>query len=281
MRFTRLLLTIPFFAAAAYAQTIPALSEVPACAPAADRTSLTQQRQALTSQRDQLRTAIARHDGACQNVPLNTPQAATCSSEQTQLNNDKNRHIDESKVFNLSIKAAEAICKSSGNLPLVASRVKGTISVDGRPLAPGDTMPLGARITTGSNSAVELQFSSGERMEVGPNSSFSFNPQTNEPAATRGAIRLVHDCAKGLTNCLRRVPVVVSPVGTASVRGTDFLLEVDANGTTISVFHGAVEVQGSSNPITLRDAQRVRIDSKGSLSAPVAIPAAVAPNWWN
>jgi hypothetical protein len=285
--FIQVITILPMFACLASAQTIPAIANVPSCASASDRANLAQQRQALSNQRDQLRSAILRHDSACQSVLANSSQASICSQEQAQLTNDKNRHIESTTIFNQSVKAAETLCGSTENLSLLVSRIKGSVfleSATGRTrMTENSTLKPGASISTDANSAIVLQFSTGEKVEVGPNSSFTFEPDTREPTLRQGLLRLVHECLSVNGNCLRRVPRVHTLGAVLAVRGTDFLVETSASGTTISVYHGSVEVTGMATgaPVLLRDAERVQVDSQGKIGTPISIPSATAPNWWN
>jgi ferric-dicitrate binding protein FerR (iron transport regulator) len=269
-------------------QSVPSLAAVPACASPSERADLEQRRHALSAQRDQLRAAIAGHDGACRNVPERSPQAAECGREMNRLISEKNRHIEATAGFNRDAEAARARC-ASRDQPVAVMRLKGSVFlVDGsgrKPLAPGSSLPPGARIETLDASMVSLQLGSGERIDIGPNSAMDFPAGAPEASLARGVMRLVHDCLAANPGCRRSVDRVRSPVMVAGVRGTEFVVDSNEWGTTVSVLHGLIEVTGTAPgnaaAVQLRDGERVQVDTGGRVGTSSAIPPGSVPDWWN
>jgi len=275
----------------AFGQTAPALLGVPACAFSSDRASLERRRQALVAERDRLRAAIARHDGACGSVPENSSQAAACSSEMLQLASEKNKHIEAAKAFNQAVDAARVQCTETRNLPVTVAGLKGVVFWDGgerRALTQSDVLLPGSRIATQSGAVISLRFSTGERIDIGPNSEFEIEKDAPDLSLTRGLLHLLHKCLTGNGSCARSVDRVRNPIMVAAVRGTELLIDSSGDGTTISVFDGLVEVAGISSgsqtattaPVLLHEGERVYVDGQGNVGVPSKIPAGSAPDWW-
>jgi len=117
-------------------------------------------------------------------------------------------------------------------------------SVEGgwQPLNPADPLRAGETVRTGRDGRVQVYFQDGSRIEIGPDSSFSYEKQTLEGTIYRllkGTIRS-HPPMGGLRgeNIQYRMPTAV-----AAVRGTEFELRIDEQDYSHLVpYSGKVEL---------------------------------------
>jgi tetratricopeptide (TPR) repeat protein len=108
----------------------------------------------------------------------------------------------------------------------------------------------GDRLRTGSHGRMGILFSDGVQIKVNRNSSLSIRPSggTGKGAAIGVEIGEVWSRARAVPGGLR----IETPSATAAVRGTEWDLQVDENGTTrVAVIRGAIEFYNDFGRVTV------------------------------
>ena len=133
-----------------------------------------------------------------------------------------------------------------------------------RPLAEGDSLRVGDRISTGEDGSVEIVLGDGSVIEAGERTRLVIR----NLAAVRGVLRFEAGLDAGfVSNTVipaRGIEYRIStPTGTAGVRGTEFNVAFDESedGTDLSVEEGRVEVESAGG-----ERQEVRAGTSGRFS---------------
>ncbi len=120
------------------------------------------------------------------------------------------------------------------------------------PLGPGDVLAPGSNITTGDNSAVELQFLDGSITRIGPNSNYTLGNCNFDDQQSSVDMRVILGSMYSAVQHALGVSTnqnVSTGNATAGVRGTKFSMDnYILNGDTISVlkvYEGTVEFRSS------------------------------------
>jgi hypothetical protein len=147
--------------------------------------------------------------------------------------------------------------------------LEGTVTIDGATANIGDTVPLGATVTTSAGSLVDIEFNTRNAIRLGENTTLVFNPNNLQTGSElrRGALTLV---LKKLTNGATGQGFMVrTPSAAAGVRGTSFFMKVESpTSTYVCACNGVVQVFGSDGQPTRELAgshhKAVHIDTSGS-----------------
>ncbi len=166
----------------------------------------------------------------------------------------------------------EAHVKSvSGNSQLLSSRRPGAFQIQ-----PKLKLDLGDEIVTGSNGHVVISLSDRSQIHVFPNSRVKLNDFSSANSMPElleiffGRVRVKIHRIGGRPNLYR----LNSPAASIAVRGTEFIVDVQANGETlVAVSEGSVEVSSRLNPdnkrlVTPGRSVLVRPGGEISLSVP-------------
>jgi len=132
-------------------------------------------------------------------------------------------------------------------------------------LQPGD------QITTGDGSSATITFADGSKVELGPNTSIG---------ETQSLITLLIGKIHAL---LSRNFAVQSPIAVCAIRGTEFVVEVSANGTTtLTVLSHVVDFSdiGGLKTVSVDQDQTSVVTQGGVPSDPVALNPSQIDRWW-
>jgi len=126
----------------------------------------------------------------------------------------------------------------------------------GQSLAPQD------QVRTGSRSRATVSFEDGSRIELGPNGSFTLQEAKKDSSALKlslGSLRA------WVSKALSKHFEVRTPTAVCAVRGTEFAVEVGAQGNTrVEMFAGLLSVADrAGNEILLKENQRIEVTDRG------------------
>jgi hypothetical protein len=124
--------------------------------------------------------------------------------------------------------------------------LEGEVTVDGAEAQIGETVPLGAVVTTSSASLVDIEFNTRNAIRLSENTTLVFNPRNLQTGSElrQGALTLV----------LKRIPTGANGEGflvrtssaVAGVRGTSFFMKVESpTSTYVCACNGSVQVLGA------------------------------------
>jgi len=125
----------------------------------------------------------------------------------------------------------------AGTMKLVRGDVRVIDARGERPLAPGDTIAPADQVVTGANGAASMVLRDGTTMMVGPKSridlnTFTYNSTTQEGSllvsVLRGSLRMITGL---ISKSNPQAVAVTTRTATIGVRGTDFIVEVDGEGS--------------------------------------------------
>ena len=85
---------------------IPKIAELPDTMPTQQRQKLSQERESLVVQKNELVKQAGEHNSKCSAVPKDTPEWKNCSDEQSKLEAGRNRYIDAVNRFNRAVEQA-------------------------------------------------------------------------------------------------------------------------------------------------------------------------------
>jgi hypothetical protein len=128
--------------------------------------------------------------------------------------------------------------------------MEGTVTIDSRSAAIGDTVPLGSVVRTSEQSLADIEFSARNVMRLSENTTLVFNPRNLQTGSELrlGALTLVlKNLPSGAVgeNLLVRTPTVV-----AGVRGTSFFVKVESPSSTyVCACNGVVQVLGADGSL--------------------------------
>lgn len=145
--------------------------------------------------------------------------------------------------------AAGALCfaqaaRPGAQVPTV-TYLEGSATIDGVDAKIGDTVPLGAVVTTSPASLVDIEFNTRNAIRLSENTTLVFNPRNLQAGSElrQGALTLV----------LKRISagaggeafLVRTPSAVAGVRGTSFFIKVEnPTSTYVCACNGVVQVLG-------------------------------------
>lgn len=111
-----------------------------------------------------------------------------------------------------------------------------------------DLIRAGEAIHTGTNGKVSIQCSTGVIFQIGSDSRISIEEIIAQKGADSVRLNLEEgNAAAILSKTSGKTSLIIrTPTATASVRGTEFLIEADEEETSVSVDEGEVEVQDGS-----------------------------------
>ena len=150
--------------------------------------------------------------------------------------------------------AMAAICFAQAGQPgprvPTLTYMEGTVTIDSRSAAIGDTVPLGSVVRTSEQSLADIEFSARNVMRLSENTTLVFNPRNLQTGSELrlGALTLVlKNLPSGAVgeNLLVRTPTVV-----AGVRGTSFFVKVESPSSTyVCACNGVVQVLGADGSL--------------------------------
>jgi len=156
------------------------------------------------------------------------------------------------RVIGLSglLLAVAAICFAQAGQPGLRvptlTYMEGTVTIDGRSAAIGDTVPLGSVVTTSEQSLADIEYNVRNAIRLSENTTLVFNPRNLQ---TGSELRL-----GALTLVLKNLPsgavgesfLVRTPTVVAGVRGTSFFVKVEnPSSTYVCACNGVVQVLGA------------------------------------
>ncbi|OGR58247.1 MAG: hypothetical protein A2X36_13315 [Elusimicrobia bacterium GWA2_69_24] len=120
----------------------------------------------------------------------------------------------------------------------------------------------GEEVRTESRSKLTLAFDDGSKVEIGPKSSFLLEKAEQAETSMRLSFGKMKAWVSRLAN---RQFAVRTPTAVCSVRGTEFGVQVAANGATqVDLFKGSLGVSDSrGNETLLQEGQRIGVDQRG------------------
>jgi hypothetical protein len=110
-------------------------------------------------------------------------------------------------------------------------------------LVVGDNLFIGDRVITAANGQVQIKFDDGTELVVGPNSSMLLEDYLLRSDGSPGklAINALAGTFRFVTGSSPKDKYLIkTPTGTIGVRGTAFDFVVNAEGTKVLLYHGAV-----------------------------------------
>jgi hypothetical protein len=156
------------------------------------------------------------------------------------------------------------------------------VTKDGRKLtgAEADKLPLdeGTRVVTGSDGHLRATLPDNTTFTVGPNSDLVIDKFVYDPASDSRTI--LASLSKGLFRWVtgktaRQNPAgmkVTLPVGTLGIRGTDFEVNVQPDGSgSVVLYFGQLEITEKKSAFTflLNAGEKVTFGADGSISRPI------------
>src|SRR5213592_516011 len=159
--------------------------------------------------------------------------------------------------------------------PATAASVQGTVEAQRVGNAQWQSVKLndkfcpGDTIRVGEKSRADIALLNQSVLRLNANSTITVETPKERRTGVVGLLR-------GATHVLSRGPnslEVQTPFTLAGVRGTEFLLSLDANATAITVFEGAVVAENSAGTLALADGQSAIAErGKAPTAAMVARP---------
>jgi hypothetical protein len=117
-------------------------------------------------------------------------------------------------------------------------------------LGPGDSVAVGDTVVTAEGAKVDLRFSDGSLLTVGPSSRVEVSRYAPEATSGQGEalLSLLSGIIKLIVNDGGRWDrfAVETETAVASVRGTEWLVDAGTGTTAVFVLRGSVEVAGRS-----------------------------------
>ena len=278
-----LLVLLPsFFASPAWGEKIPALVQIPPDLALESRVQLMKKRQALERELADFQKAAA---------VFNSKDAKEQSdSEYTALDAWRTRYINAAKDFNRDVDAAR---QSGNDSPKVTSYIVGLTSMRGEfSIQNSDGAKLsnqtikkdsviridsGTHVTTGSTGRLQFILPDETVFTLGPNCDVimdnfvydtDMSPRKIMVQISKGIFRWVTG------KVVRKDPAsmkVTLPVGTIGIRGTEFEVLIQSDGSGyINLFSGmlAISPRNSTPPFVMEGRTTVKITAVGTFSRP-------------
>jgi Tfp pilus assembly protein PilF len=121
-------------------------------------------------------------------------------------------------------------------------------SADWEPVQTGQGFSENEQVRTGENSRAGIRFSDGFLIRLGHRTSLTF---TSPQGADNSTISLQSGRTHFLSRKARSFPRINTPQVSASVRGTEFVVSIDDDKTTIAVLDGAVFAENTFGSVTV------------------------------
>lgn len=246
----------------------------------AEQHTLRQQEQAALQAQQQAETArqYAARINDQQAFPIAERAMATTERALKRI-----RQRLERTSARLSAVAKVHAAQAEGNLA-VASNLQGTVEVKTASgwttLSPDTILKPGQEIRTGADGSAEVMFNDGSRINLHAKSSFVLESEDD----TMSSYRLTLGQIKAQINRLgRRHYKIRTPVASAAVRGTEFLLETTAEGASaLVVLRGEVEFGplDQNRHISVRQGERAILAADGALRGPEPFELKTLQPWW-
>ena len=141
--------------------------------------------------------------------------------------------------------AAQPALAASGTALGVKPQAEADKAGQSRVLTVGADIFIGDEVRTGANGQVQIKFSDKTELVVGPNSALLIEDYLlrEDQSAGRLAINALSGTFRFATGGAPKDRYVIkTPTGTIGVRGTAFDFNVNAAGTEVLLFHGAVRL---------------------------------------
>jgi ferric-dicitrate binding protein FerR (iron transport regulator) len=232
--------------------------------------------------------AIARRNNNAEAENIARQAIAVAEESLTEIRKMKERDKGRLEVLEDAVKR-RAFSKDSGVPTIEKGEVivtsgSGRRKQDHRALESGDTvetgksgfmellMPDHSKVAVAANTAVEILRLDAEKLE----SAYRF---------IRGKLYVVRACLKEAMD-LRGICWVTHyrvGGGVAAVRGTEFTVERNEDGSTaIDVIEGTVDVSegGSGRVVSAKTMERVLIGESGSVQGPIPLKPGAVGRWW-
>ena len=120
----------------------------------------------------------------------------------------------------------------------------------------GDQVQWAERVRTGELSRAAIELSTGGVLRLSELTSFKLQPPPDGSESRGGQINFATGVAYFFSRSTQEADIK-TPTASLSIRGTEFVVEVGANGkTTISMVEGAVEMSNEFGQINLVDGEQ-------------------------
>ena len=131
-----------------------------------------------------------------------------------------------------------------------------------QPVGAGYVLAAGDQVRTVAGASATITFDDGSRINLGSNGSFTLQESTSGGTALKLSIGSLRVC---VNKALSRRFDVRTPTAVCSVRGTEFSVDVNAQGhTNIQMFSGMLAVADHrGNETVIRDRESLRVTDKG------------------
>jgi hypothetical protein len=153
--------------------------------------------------------------------------------------------------------ASSPALAASGTALGVKPQAEAALGGQSRVLVVGADVFIGDLVRTGSAGLVQIKFSDGTELVVGPNSALTIEDYLLRDNNTAGqfAINALAGTFRFATGSAPKDSyLITTPTGTIGVRGTAFDLNVDDEESRVLLFHGAVRLCNTRNQcVTLDD----------------------------
>lgn len=118
----------------------------------------------------------------------------------------------------------------------------------------GDHFQPQDSVRTGTNSRAGLLFFNGVLVRLNENSAIEFKENSKESGSL--PLRITSGTTYFFSREPQQFPEIETPVVSAAVRGTEFVIEVKEDETVISVMDGTVECRNEKGALTLRNGEQ-------------------------
>ena len=138
----------------------------------------------------------------------------------------------------------------TGSVIPTVSYLEGVVTIDGTAAQIGNTVPLGAVISTSAASLVDIEFNGRNAIRLSENTTLVFNPRNLQTGSQlrQGALTL---CLKHLAVGERGEGFLVrTPSAVCGVRGTSFFMKVESpTSTYVCACNGVVQILGQDGSL--------------------------------
>jgi len=150
------------------------------------------------------------------------------------------------------------------------------ITVDGNPATAGESLNAGNTVATGTSAHGAIDFPDGSYLKLAPETSVQVTSVQLQKNGNLQAIALQQKVGRTLINVEHLANGASFTVGghsvSAEVRGTQFEVQVNTNGTNlIKSFQGTVKVSGGGKSVNVSKGQQVSAAANGTLGPVVPI----------
>ncbi|MBI5239351.1 MAG: FecR domain-containing protein [Elusimicrobia bacterium] len=153
--------------------------------------------------------------------------------------------------------AAPAVSSLSGSVFVLRSGTRVW-----QPTSAGHLLEAGDQVRTAAGASAVITFDDGSRINLGSNGSFTLQESTSGGTSLKLSIGSLR---AWVNKALSRRFDVRTPTAVCSVRGTEFAVDVNAQGhTNIQMFSGVLAVADQrGNETVIRDRENLRVTDKG------------------